>query len=291
MTPERHIGFVTCDTVADLTPDDRRAAAALAARGHVVRPVVWTDASIDWAAFDALVLRSCWDYHKQPMAFRAWLDVVERSGTTLLNSVSQARWNMDKRYLRDLQMRGVATVPTHWLEPGAPRTLNEVRRLSGWTDIVVKPAISATAWRLHRLAADIDRWPADLEAHLATNTFLVQPFVTAIADGEWSLMFFDGRFSHAALKRPRAGEFRVQEEFGGRPEAVAPPDGLIEDAVGVLETLPERPLYARVEGVSVNGAFQLLELELLEPVLFFGLCPEAADRFAQALESRLRAGG
>lgn len=281
------IGFVTCDALPELTPDDRRAASALVARGHDVRPVVWSDATIDWRAFAALVLRSCWDYHKQPDAFRAWLDAIERDGAPLHNSARQARWNMDKRYLRDLEARGVATVPTRWLEPGDTSDLAAIRQSTGWRDLVVKPAISATAWRLHRVAASVRAWPAELESQLADGAWLVQPFVEAIGDGEWSLVFFDGRFSHAALKRPRDGDFRVQEEYGGRSDAATPPPGIVAQAASILDTLPERPLYARVDGVVSSDRFVLLELELLEPVLFFGLEPAAVDRFANALESRL----
>jgi glutathione synthase/RimK-type ligase-like ATP-grasp enzyme len=284
----RTIGLVTCDALPDLTPDDRLAADALAARGHDVRPVVWTDTSIDRTAFDALVLRSCWDYHRQPDAFRGWLAAIDAEGVPLHNSAAQAGWNMDKRYLRDLGQRGVSIVPTMWLEPHDPRALAEVRRATGWTDLIVKPAVSATAWRLHRVSAERDDWPEDLAATLTTDVYLVQPFVAAIAEGEWSMVFFDGCFSHAVLKRPRADDFRVQEEYGGRAEVSTPPRRLVEQAQHILDVLPERPLYARVDGVGTEAGFLLLELELLEPVLFFAADAGAVDRFADALEARVR---
>jgi glutathione synthase/RimK-type ligase-like ATP-grasp enzyme len=163
-----------------------------------------------------------------------------------------------------------------------------VRRATGWTDLIVKPAVSATAWRLHRVSAERDDWPEDLAATLATDLYLVQPFITAIAEGEWSMVFFDGGFSHAVLKRPRADDFRVQEEYGGRAEVSTPPWGLVVQAQHMLDVLPERPLYARVDGVETAAGFLLFELELLEPVLFFATDGAAAERFAEALEARLR---
>jgi glutathione synthase/RimK-type ligase-like ATP-grasp enzyme len=163
----------------------------------------------------------------------------------------------------------------------------DLRRATGWTDLVVQPAISATAWRLHRLGSAETTWPAELAAAIASDAFLVQPFVSEIADGEWSLIFFDARFSHAVLKRPRAGDFRVQEEYGGRAEPAAPPPQLVAEARAILDRLPERPLYARVDGVATHMGFVLLELELLEPALFLASHREAAVRFADAIEARL----
>lgn len=282
------VAFVTCDAVPHLTADDRLAMTALAARGHDVAARVWSDPEVDWTASDALILRSTWDYHRRPAEFRAWLDRLEREGAPLHNPPGIARWNMDKRYLRDLARTGVRTVPTVWLEPHARQSLGDVRRATGWSDLVVKPAISATAWRLRRVEPADAEWPVELAATLASDTWLVQPFVAGIADGEWSLVFVDAAFSHAVLKRPRAGDFRVQEEYGGRSAPATPPAALVEQASQVVAALPERPLYARVDGVDTPDGLLLLELELLEPVLFFGVAPLSVARFADAVEARLR---
>jgi glutathione synthase/RimK-type ligase-like ATP-grasp enzyme len=282
------VALVTCDALPDLTADDRLAMTEIARRGHDVRALVWSNPDVDWAMWDALILRSTWDYHRRPDAFRDWLDARERERAALHNAPALARWNVDKRYLRDLDRQGVRTAPTIWLEPGDRRTPADLRRATGWTDLVVKPAISATAWRLHRLRGDEAAWPPELAAAIASDAFLVQPFVPEIADGEWSLVFFDARFSHAVLKRPRPDDFRVQEEYGGRAEPASPPAALVEESQAILNLLPERPLYARVDGVATPAGFVLLELELLEPVLFFATNVESADRFAKALEARLR---
>ena len=276
-------GLITYEALPQLQDDDRLLLAALAGRGHDARPAIWTDTSIDWRAFDALVLRSCWDYHLLPGAFRHWLDVIEAAGVQLFNAPAIARWNMDKFYLRELASHGVGTVPTRFFEPGAFVSMRELREATGWGDVIVKPAVSATAWRLARVANG-DELPDDVRGAMTTDRYLAQPFMPQIADGEWSLIFFGGRFSHAVLKRPQAGEFRVQEEYGGAAIALPPPDGFIEAASRALAAAPGDPLYARVDGIAYEDGFMLIELELLEPALYLGTSAGAADRFAAAIE-------
>jgi glutathione synthase/RimK-type ligase-like ATP-grasp enzyme len=280
------IGLVTCAQIPDLTGDDRLALAELQARGHEVRAVVWSDDTVAWKAFDAIVLRSCWDYHWRPDEFTNWLDELERAGANLQNPVPTARWNMEKTYLRDLQQAGIATVPTRWIEPGTFRSLAALRDETGWTDMVLKPAVSATAWQLWRAPASASTMPEEIRQALDARRFLAQPFVGEIERGEWSLVFFDNRFSHAVLKQPRDGDFRVQEDYGGRSAAASPPAGFVEAGERILATLPEQPLYARVDGVDTSTGFMLLELELLEPVLFLAKHADAASRFADAIERR-----
>jgi glutathione synthase/RimK-type ligase-like ATP-grasp enzyme len=281
------IAFVTCEKLPALTADDRLALDALRPRGHDARPAVWTDGSIAWAAFDLVVLRSCWDYHLRPREFAAWLDELERTGVRVQNSLSIARWNMDKRYLRDLERAGVAVVPTRWFEPGTFQSLSALRRETGWTDVVLKPAVSATAWQLWRAREADGELPVETRRALDEHVFLAQPFMPTIEQGEWSLVFFDGRFTHAVLKQPRPGEFRVQDDFGGRSTAASPPAGFVESAERILATLAERPLYARVDGVETDAGLVLLELELLEPFLFFATRADASELFADAIERRL----
>ena len=126
---------------------------------------------IDWAAFDALVLRSCWDYHLRPVQFRDWLDALDLARVPLHNSTRVARWNMDKTYLRDFDQHGLPIVPTRWLEPGTNVSLGELREETGWSDIVLKPAISATAWQLHRVRPTESQWPATLASGAGDAVF------------------------------------------------------------------------------------------------------------------------
>lgn len=277
------LGLVTYGALPELQNDDRLLQTALTTRGHEALPVVWTDASIDWPGFDALVLRSCWDYHLQPDSFRRWVDAIEAAGVRLVNRPAIVRWNMDKWYLADLRDRGVLTVPTKFLDPGEFSSSAALRRETGWDDIVLKPSVSATAWRLARVSDGGDV-PADVREAMTRDRYLAQPFLPEIAEGEWSIVFFDGAYSHAVLKRPRAGEFRVQEEYGGAAAALDPPAGFVEAAAVAVAAAPAPPAYARVDGVATRDGFMLIELELIEPMLYLGSSAGAAGRFAAAIE-------
>lgn len=283
------LAFVTCAAVPDLTPDDQLAAAALNTHGATVASVVWDDPAVDWQRFDALALRSTWDYHQRPDEFRAWLAAMDTLGVPLWNPAATVRWNMQKTYLRKLAAEGLAVVETEWLLPGQPADLHAILARRGWAQAVVKPVVSASAhntWRTtqERAAADRPR----LEALLANGGALVQPFLEEIqTSGEWSLLFFGREYSHAVLKKPAAGDFRVQNEYGGGHEPASAPPELIRQAAAVLASVPGPLAYARVDGVVRGGAFVLMELELIEPYLFLNSSPGAADRFAAALFSLL----
>jgi glutathione synthase/RimK-type ligase-like ATP-grasp enzyme len=278
------VALVTCGTVPSLTEDDRLLPAALAALGARAQAVVWDDPAVAWTAFDRLVLRSVWDYHLRPDEFDAWLAARERDRAAMWNPASLVRWNAHKSYLRALAQRGVATVETAWLERGAVSQLAALMDARGWTDVVLKPAVSASAHRTFRASrADADARQADLAAILAEGDALVQPFAPEIADGEWSLLFFGGAFSHAVRKHPAAADFRVQEELGGRAESEEPGPGLIGQAQAALRAAPGRTAYARVDGIVRDGAFVLMELELIEPVLYLASHPHAPARLAAAI--------
>jgi len=254
-----------------------------------VAPVPWDAAGVAWAAFDAVVVRSAWDYHLRPAQFLRWVGAVERAGTLLLNPPAVLRWNHHKSYLRDLALRGVETVPTICLPRGEEADLRRLLAARGWSEAVVKPAVSASAhetWRISGTPALVDQ--RRLQGLLQTGEVLVQPLLPEVrSPGEWSLVFFGGAFSHAMLKRPRAGDFRVQEELGGRAEPADPPPHLVEQAARALAAAAAPCLYARVDGVERAGRLVLMELELIEPVLYFGADVAAPDRFAAALAALL----
>lgn len=283
------VAFVTCKKLPDVTDDDRLAANALLARGVRVTPHVW-NAPADWRAFDAVVLRSCWDYHLRPAEFFDWVNAREREGARLWNHPAILRWNAEKSYLRDLQSHGVPIVPTVWVAQGQPAQLAQILREHHWARAVVKPAISATA---HLTALVNDASAPAAQAHLDEvlrhGAALVQEYLPVHEAGEWSLMFFRGVFSHAVQKFARAGDFRVQNDFGGRAVTAQPDASIIADAQRALTaaqraTAAASPiLYARVDGIVHHGVFHLMELELLEPALFLASNAAAPTRFAAAL--------
>lgn len=283
--PTTRVGFVTSAELGALTPDDRSVVPVLAARGIEVVPVVWTELLPE--RIDAVVLRSTWDYHLRLPEFLAWVDAIEVSGIPLFNQPSTVRWNVDKQYLLELEACGVPIVPTRHAARGSTVELAALLRDAGWAEAVVKPSVSGGAfetWRAVPRDADTVRFARQLE----TMDCLVQPFVPElISEGEWSLLFFRGVFSHAVLKRPERGDFRVQEEFGGVAHAAEPSPAIVEAATRALAASGQETLYARVDGVVRGGRFEVMELELVEPSLFLGESPGAAGRFAQALVESL----
>jgi glutathione synthase/RimK-type ligase-like ATP-grasp enzyme len=280
------IAFATWRGLPGLSTDDRRAAAAIVERGGLVEPAIWDDRAVDWSRYDAVVVRSTWDYHHRPGEFLDWIERLDSAGVTLWNPPSLLRWNVDKRYLAELRERGVRVVPTVTLSRGSGTSLAHALEAAGWEEAVVKPAVSASAhetWRTSRPRAATD--DARLAALLRAGDVLVQPYLPAVEQGEWSLCFFRGRYSHAVLKRPRHGEFRVQSELGGEVLPAAPEPALVEQAASVVGLLPVPWLYARVDACVVDGTLVLMELELIEPTLFFHADPAAPARFAEALSA------
>jgi len=283
------VGFATSRRFAELVADDQLAVRRLRALGADVRSIVWTDevARLDGCAL--IIVRSCWDYHLMPGRFHEWTRAVEAGGARVWNPPAMIAWNIDKTYLRVLAAAGVLVPETLWLDRGERCDLPALLSARGWIRAVVKPAISATAWRTFVTRPETARSDqAALDEVLTETGALVQRFVDEIeSEGELSLVFFDGAFSHAVMKRPTRGDFRVQEDFGGSSEARVPSPAIVEAASYALRQVPGAPLYARVDGVVVEGAFTLMEMELIEPSLFLGSDERAADRFAQAILRRV----
>lgn len=275
------IAFATWKGQPCVTPDDQLAANELETLGCPVAGVAWDDPEVRWDGFDAVVIRSAWNYHLAIDEFRSWLGRMAETGTTLINPVKMLLWNADKRYLLDLRDSGVAIPETVLANSGSAADL--ILEEKGWQAAVVKPAISASAYRTMLVSRGDKR-----TLQTDPSGLLIQQFVPEIRDqGELSLMFFDGEFSHAVRKRPCAGEFRVQEEFGGTvaPERVDPE--IVREAMRVLDKINERPVYARVDCVITHAGLRLMELELIEPFLYLAQGEGAPRRFAEAILRRL----
>src|SRR5215210_4101880 len=272
MGARRAIALVTYAGQPALTADDGLLQSALEARGAQVTPVVWSDPAAPWAEFDAIVVRSCWDYFLRVGEFREWLDHLDVARAMVFNELGVLRWNTEKSYLRDLERCGVPVIPTQWIGAGESESLLDIRRRTGWSELVVKPAISGGAFRTWRASPGAEATDdARIGAMAADAVVMLQPLLDVFADeGEWSLVFVDGAYSHAVLKRPRSGDFRVQIGHGGTFEPVTPTTKVVAQAASALRAAPSShaPLYARVDGCIVDGALLLMELELIEPVLF-----------------------
>ncbi len=287
----KRVALVTSQALAGLYEDDRLLVGALADIGIASAPAVWSDNSIDWTSFDALVIRSPWDYFERVAEFRAWLKARIAANALLCNSREILEWNFDKGYLQDLARAGVALVPTLCIAANDKADIPALARARGWDDIVVKPAIGGGGYRCLRFRlGDFDHYAGEIAKTLEDRGVLVQPFLPEIqTGGELSLLFFDGVFSHAVCKRPKAGDYRVQFQFGGTDEDVRVSDELVAQARNCIAHAPGPTVYARVDGVVRNGEFLLMELEIFEPLMFLARHSEAPGRFARAIEKRLLA--
>ena len=279
-----NVGLVTYDKFPDLTDDDRPLIDEFKRVGFQAQPVRWDDMRIRWTDYDALVLRSCWDYHLRSAEFTKWLQHIEHAGVRLWNPYVVVRWNLHKRYLRQLASRGILIPHTVWINRGGHEPLSQIMQKAGWREAMVKPAISASATETWRTTVDGAADGARFAELALGNDLLVQEIVPEIAAvGEWSLVFIDGKFSHAAMKRPASGDFRVQSEHGGSAEPARAPKDLVSRGITITDEIPAGWLYARIDGVVTSRGFMLMEVECIEPHLFFSFEPDSRRRLATAL--------
>lgn len=284
--------FLTLADPSGFVIDDDLAHEPLGELGWGVEAVPWSRSEVDWMRFDAVVVRSTWDYQRTPDRFLDVLRGIASSGVPLFNSLELIEWNLSKGYLLELAEEGVPTVPTltgPGMEPGG---VGELMSRVEAPEIVVKPDVGAGAEGTFRISRGRwrDRAP-EVEAYFSNRPFLAQPFIPSVTDeGEWSLVYFNGAYSHAILKIPVAGDFRTQEEFGAEIRPVEPEEHLRRTAERALAALPRPPLYARADLVRSYDpdVFWLMELELIEPSLYLRTDGEAPRRFARALRDAHR---
>jgi hypothetical protein len=264
---------------------------AMMTLGWQVDTVVWDDPAIDWDTFDSVYLCTPWDYPDKLDLFLAVLDAIDRSSAVLINELSLVRWNLRKTYLRDLEERGGEIVPSLWYDDFDPLRLAESFTRLGTATTVIKPEVGANAADTFVLREPL---PADrlqgLAKIFAGRPHFIQPFMENVRrEGEYSLFYFDGRYSHAILKVPAVGDFRSQEEHGAEILPVAPPSGLPEAGDRIMGLVEPVPAYARADFVRDSGdRFLLMELELIEPSLYLRTDAGAAARFARAFEQRFQ---
>jgi glutathione synthase/RimK-type ligase-like ATP-grasp enzyme len=253
------------------------------------------DRPADWASARLVVCRTPWDYTLRLEEFLTWADGVA-GVAELLNPLATISWNAHKSYLLALERAGVATVPTILLGSDATRSERDAA-LAGFAEAVIKPAVAAGGRGALRVAAgsavagngDGAASAAEhLDLLLTAGDALVQPFMASVADhGETSLVFFEGRFSHAVRKRPRVGEYRVHQHHGGTVSSHQPTAAELGVAEAAIAAAPTATAYARIDLVQGPSGPAVMEAELVEPELFLGVVPEAAERFARSLAARL----
>ena len=278
------VTLATYTDLPNLDADNALLLPALTERGIHARPVVWNDPTIDWSTPKLTVIRAVWDYHRQHHAFLAWAKRIS-CFHDLWNPFAIIRWNIHKLYLRDLEQQNIPIIPTVWLEQGAIVNLSSLMEQQGWQAVVIKPAVSASAYATIRVTIEtIQYGQSHLDHFLSTHDMLVQPFLsTVISSRERSLIFIDGEFTHAVLRKPA-----LNLDPSARCLLTTPQDDELLLAQRILRLLPSPSLYARVDLIHDEvGILRLMELELIEPALWFSLAPHAVQIFADAIARKV----
>ncbi|NNF40315.1 MAG: hypothetical protein HKN64_02970 [Woeseiaceae bacterium] len=284
----KKVAYLTMRDAGDFVTDFHLSVEPMAALGWQVQTVDWRSAP-DWNAFDAVYICTPWDYPEHLQQFLQVLADIDASRALLVNELALVRWTLEKTYLRDVAALGSDIVPSCWYERIESADIAECFARFDTDKLVIKPTVGANAkdtFVLSRPVAD-DRRQALLRI-FAGRAFFVQPFIESIqTTGEYSLFFFNGEYSHAIQKIPRAGDFRVQEEHGAAIRAVAPPLALRAAAATLFARIQPLPTYGRGDWVrGADGRYLLMELELIEPSLYLRTDSGAATRFARAFNER-----
>lgn len=275
--------FLSMDDLSNYVFDDDLAIPHLNELGWSVDTISWRDSSVDWNDFEAVIIRTPWDYQKEPEAFLKALEKIEASNARLANSLEIVHWNYSKTYLQEISDMGMNIVPTLWgEEPPTKEVFDYWLAHFGTPKIIIKPIVSATAEYTY-LLSEFDKELIDV---FATRKYMVQPFIeSVVSEGEFSLFYFNGEYSHTILKTPKPADFRVQEEHGGIITEVEPEAKLKQTAEKILTYIGETLLYARIDLVrDSNGDFALMELELIEPALYLRMNADAPKKFARAID-------
>jgi len=251
--------------------------------------LAWSDPDVDWSHFTHVLINSTWDYFDYYPEFLVWLDKLEALGTSVLNPVGTLRWNSSKNYLLELKAKGYPCVAGQILPKGTATTLEALHDALEFETLVIKPLVSGGAKNTLKITRGAGKELEDkIASLLQEEDFLVQPYISEIvAVGEYSLIFFNGVFSHAVLKSPAVDDFRVQHYYGGTIQEITPDSKMLGSAQALVASFAKDSLYARVDGVVIDGVFHLMELELIEPYLFLGLSEKAIPNYKAALQKRL----
>lgn len=281
--------LVTCDLARDLDPDDRFLLEHLVRRGFKASIALWTDSSVDWSGTRLCLVRSTWDYHARFANFMAWIDHVERM-TSIRNAPSVLRWSADKAYLAELQLSCVPVVPTIYVKSSESRRLADIRNETDWQETIIKPARGSAAHDVLHVKQEGDhrRAQAHLDRLSRSHGALVQPFLKSVATyGERALVFLDGQYSHAVIKKPFDTHMAVSDVKSAAVEATTEE---IAVATKALSCVPGQPLFGRVDLLRGDcGEVYVSEVELVEPALYMRIHEPAVEILADAIERELSA--
>lgn len=266
--------------------EDQQLVDYLKKMGFLPQLEIWNNPTVNWRNFDLVILKSPWDYFNQIEEFRNWLSKLAEGQIPMLNPISMVQWNADKHYLLDIEAAGLAIAPCHFLESGDSLELSSYFQSLACEQFIIKPAVSGGAKHTYLVDKHNVTNTAEIIGNLLEKeSFIIQPYIKEIVeDGEWSFLFFGGKFSHAVLKKAKSGDFRVQHAHGGTVESPEIPLDWIDTAQEYVDQFAKNSLYARVDGVFKAGKFLLIELELIEPFLFLNYHEKSFENYATALK-------
>ena len=281
------IALLSIEDLSNFVADDELLVEPLRRLGHVAEFVPWR-AAVQWRDYDGVVIRTTWDYQHDLNGFLSVLQAIETQ-SRLANPLEIVKWNADKKtYLQDIERGGGQIIPTVFNQGKIER-----RQVHEWfeqlqtDELVIKPTVGANAQDAFRLKRGA--YPDELSTVFDKRFYMVQPFMRRIVEeGEFSLFYFNGAYSHTILKTPKAGDFRVQEEHGGLIQAAKPEADLLATGEKIMQYISPTPLYARVDFVRTDdGEFALVELELIEPSMYLREAKHAPEMFAEAIDQWL----
>lgn len=287
---KRKVALLSMDNLQRFKCYDKLLIEPMKKNGWLASEISWRNKSVNWNSFDAVIVRSTWDYQSDPNKFISVLTKINDSSAHLENDFEMMKWNMNKYYLRDLTNKNILTVETIWENEFQLEKIIKYFSILNTNEIIIKPNISASAQNTFRIKSDeLIKKSKKLEAIFSNREFMIQPFMSnIISEGEYSLFYFNGQYSNAILKTPKSKDFRVQEEHGGTIVPIKPDSSLKHETENILSKLNTTPLYARVDFVRTSSDdFALMELELIEPSLYFNLDEKSPERFVNAFIERM----
>ena len=278
------IALLTCQKLPELTPADQLLIPELAKHNIIATAVIWDDKTVNWANFDCLIFRNTWDYYEKETEFNNWLHHIKSLQIKTLNTLDTIFNNKHKFYLKNFQNQGIPILPTIFVEKTNLLNLQELIP-NDWEKIIIKPAFSAGSYNTTLFEkSDIEKINQHYSDFAKDKELLIQKYFPEIETlGETSFIFFNKKFSHCINKKPVEGEFRIQVQFGGKYTSIEPSKELIAKAQKIVNTFEEDLLYARVDGIVIDDELYLMEIECIEPDLYFDYSQGSHHRFVTSI--------
>ncbi len=283
------IAILTCQDIPNLNESDQLLIPELMKKNIVAKAVIWNDSSINWQDFDVLIFRNTWDYYEKQTEFDLWLEKIEKLGVRTLNPISIINQNKHKFYLKDFEKQGIKILPTVFIDKTENLNLSSIIP-KNWEKAVIKPAYSGGSYQTQLFdIKDIDIINEEYISIASKKELLLQEFMPEIKTlGETSFIFFNKKFSHAVNKQAVNGDFRIQKQFGGIYTSTECDSEIIEKAQKIVNTFSEDLMYCRVDGIIIDNELHLMEVECIEPDLYFNLAEGSINKFVDAILDKIK---